>query len=174
VRDLQGKQAGIKIWGISPPLSSEELDDVERQLGAKLPDDYREFLTDYGMYAFSQGVFCPVPPNQIGEKQAPVEFFYGVDRTAGQRADDDLLDAYRLSASRALDSPDIWPPLAEDGTSSVLPIVGNSGGSFICLKIKGDELGTVDYFPPWGRGAIHLADSFDEFIHLLVREWDDE
>jgi hypothetical protein len=68
------------------PVPVDELEAIEAKCGAKLPDDYREFLATYGSSTFSRLVSIrsagPLPTSLSDDGLLPFDEFYGTVRLA--------------------------------------------------------------------------------------------
>jgi hypothetical protein len=131
-----------------PPASEEALVELEVRLGVELPDDYRRFLARTGGGELD-GNFLPP------EADASARYLY----SPAPNDDDDIYDL--LSAARFY---------AEIGRA-YLPIGEDDGGNVVCLKVAGQDRGSVWF---WTHDAFantdpfkRLADSFDDFFDRL-------
>lgn len=123
----------------------------EKELGAKLPADYRNFLLKCNGGACGGAV--------IFKRSGPT-----VHHVFGLRAKLSL--SWYLKIVRKGEGP----PVPED----LFPIMDNPGGYPICMAWKGKACGTVYAWTP--RAMKRLAPSFTDFIKGLreVPEDDDE
>lgn len=159
VKDLRGKLVG-DIYGKQPiHVTETEMQQVEQELGASLPGDYREFISDYGHYAFYQVVRFPVEPNSAGINHGILQEIYGAV-PSWQNDGYGLVAIYRSS----FDIP-VWQ-------SNWLPIAEAGRDDRLVLSIAGEDKGAVYLFVDhlWDSGEqflFHVADSFDEFMQLL-------
>jgi SMI1 / KNR4 family (SUKH-1) len=138
-----------------PGASSEEIERIEKEIGADLPDDYRRFLdrTDGGELEVNF-----LPP----EADAGVRYLY----SAAPNDDEHIFDLVSAAEFYSPDSPSD-PAIDPD----YLPIGEDDGGNVIALKVRGDDRGAV-YF--WAHDAFantnpftRLADSFEDFFDRL-------
>lgn len=147
------------------PVTSEDIKQIESELGYSLPNDYVEFLINYGGFAFNCYVIYPLlEPCPIGDMQG-LDVFFGVLPNDTY----DIIGRYQGLKDRI---PSNFLPIARDGM-----------GNHVCLSVNGDDKGYV-YF--WQHDAEVLIDddensgyvkdiylaarSFDEFIDSLERD----
>ena len=120
------------------------LDDLERTIGAALPEDYRQFMTTFA-----------------GELPEPRSFKVARD-------DQRELNALWPLKGRSGSVSGGWGLLT--GKEANLLVVGDDGGgNWICLAVAGKERGKVffvdhDYSPGERKRVTKLADSYDRFI----------
>jgi SMI1 / KNR4 family (SUKH-1) len=123
----------------------------EKELGAKLPADYRDFLLECNGGACGGSV--------IFKRNGP-----SVHHILGLRSENHLSLSWYLKLLRKGEGP----PVPED----LLPIMDDPGGSPICLAWKGRNLGAVY---AWSfRSTKRLAASFSDFIKGLRDAPEDE
>jgi len=133
-------------------LTEEEIQEAERLLGARLPEDYREFVHDFGR--FSVHAVFPVREGFLSE--ADVGYFTGIVPD-GLRRSLDLVTYYLHRDPQAL--PDDAIPIAIGGNIPIL------------LFFKGEKKGKV-YIRDYEELCL-VADSFEEFMELLEEASDD-
>lgn len=170
-----------RLGGVTPvredwePLSEAELAAIEREIGATLPDDYREFVSRYGFATFGELVQFPALqplPGSVSESGfAPFSHFYG-PASAGPNG---LAKVIKRLRGRMPDS--------------VIPIAADGGGSQIVLAVTGGVRGEVYYWDvshEWDRDEYEeehgrampeeakfsnmylVANSFTDFLGRLV------
>ena len=130
-------------------LSDKELNEVELQLGFTLPEDYRHFLSKYGL-TMSESDVKFGNMDDPSETESSVDVFYGVEAGDGY----DLLNIKEGHGDALL--------------PHILPIASSSGGHF-CLSLAGDDRGRVYWW------AVHsdpddlepVGYSFDSFVRSL-------
>lgn len=158
LRQLQGYFIGAAVGQQQHHLDEGQLAGVEAQLGAALPEDYREFLRDYGVFGIPMAVF---PFKDEEDACGSVEVFYGVMPSS---PDLDIITFYegmRADVIVALDEQEVnWP-------SGWLPIGSDAGSNQVVLVIEGQNKGAVFLFDNQGARVHPVAASFDEFMHLL-------
>jgi hypothetical protein len=139
-------------------IPDEILDAFEQTLGYSLPQDYREFLRDYGCFGFFEGATFPLRDPLFGMQRASLEVFYGFPSTHSYH----LWDAYQSTQG--------W----EAVPAEVLPIAEDAGANQVCICLAGKYIGKVFFWPrecsenPNDYSNLYLiADSFDEFLHLI-------
>jgi len=171
VENLDGYPPSQGSPALPLPVSDEQLDKFEMELGFPLPADYREFLQDYSGYGFSNPVFPVVENGRLTTET--VFAFYDASPVMYQASienydpDSDTVSLYLgLALVRSMMGvKEIgWPP-------ELLPIACDMGGNQICLALSGLRPGAIFFWvnaPGEGSDNIYLvANSFDEFIHLL-------
>lgn len=120
-----------------------EIADFERELGGRLPADYRAFLLRHGQQALRRGgVFTLQEPCPLGEA-GQVGTFFGFT-TDGEGIVEATLDTF---AGRI---PDETIPIADDGR-----------GNLILLGFDGSAAGKVWL---WDHEHRELAGRFDEIV----------
>jgi SMI1/KNR4 family protein SUKH-1 len=147
------------LEGDPKPSAGQMIRQIERQLDTALPDDYVEFLQDYGCYAFDHHVTFTFQEKYPGGNKGVVNVFFGVDPG----------ETYNLW-SNYIDYQGRVP-------SNLLPIANDPGGNLICLSVTSEDKGTV-YF--WDHeeesseeeelryaNVYRVADSFTSFINSL-------
>lgn len=139
-------------------VTEQELQALEREMDTTLPDDYREFLRDYGLYDVPTALF-PIEPNSEFPGEGAVEHFSGVALEGGDSSYD-LRNSFDNMRQCFEDWPEEWLPIADEGS-----------GNVIALSTKGEDKGTVYYYVvsrmPNEQYVFHVADSFDEFMNSL-------
>jgi hypothetical protein len=186
LENAAGRLGGICPAGMGSfsPLPEAEIGEIEKQIEASLPTQYRLVLEKYGAFSFN-GRSADNPyvyfqsteplPEYITSKRhiAVFDFFYGAAQQAGPSG---LLQQIALFKDRI--------------PGTMIPIAGDGGAGQICLGIKGDDLGKVfywdlanepldeeTYLEDFGkpmpadakRQNVHLvADSFDQFLDQLL------
>jgi hypothetical protein len=144
------------------PASPDEVAAFEAEIGATLPDDYRQFLLR------SNG-------GSLGDKYEVVEQYVVIGSVGGFR------EGYSLRSARA----------CYQGTPVRIPralvwIMDDPGGNAICLGLTGEHRGKVYFwdhdeepYPPEWDGQVEtagniqlLANSFTKFVASLTRRKD--
>ncbi|MBD1822460.1 SMI1/KNR4 family protein [Cyanobacteria bacterium FACHB-DQ100] len=155
--------------------TEEQLQAVEREIGAVLPADYREFLTHYGGYAAYSGslssrILKAFPGADFIGEEVPVNVFLGIKEDSSGAYD--LLSTYYCFRERM--------------PFNFLPIAIDLLGNMICLAVSGEDQGSVYYWDreceedvdegeePGYSNVYLLAISFDEFINMLQFEREEE
>jgi hypothetical protein len=167
------------ILTFASPMTEEELAAIERSLGERLPEDFRDFLRTYGDAMFEALTFFrPVRSSSISSSPfgrsrilegGAFSHFYG-----SSAAKQSLAESITLYKGRMPDT--------------IIPIGDEGGGNQICLGIKGDERGKVYYWdhentwselryrehfgkpmpPEFKFQNVYLvAESFEDFIRRL-------
>jgi cell wall assembly regulator SMI1 len=129
--------------------SPEQVESVEAELGVELPGDYRRFVERTGG-GYLEANFLPP------EADASARYLYS---PTPNDDDDDIYDL--VSAAR------FYAEIGRD----FLPIGEDDGGNLVCLKLAGQDRGSVWF---WTHDAFantdpfkRLADSFEEFFERL-------
>jgi hypothetical protein len=135
------------------PLDEVTLARFEKAIGARLPEDYREFLRRYNGGQPEPGTFTFVERGH--ETESTVQFFlvvgphehHGIQRT--------------LRHLRAEGFP-----------ADLLPIAEDPGGNFVCMALGGSDRGSLYFWnheaPPEDNLKMPLvAPSFTEFLRGL-------
>jgi hypothetical protein len=134
-----------QLGGLTPlpdseffPVPEEELKAIEAKCGAKLPDDYREFLATYGSSTFSRFVAIrsagPLPTSLSDDGLLPFDEFYGTVRLADQ-------------CPSVLLCIDTFQGDIPDG---LLPIANGWNDDQICMGLVGELCGKIFYWDSQG------------------------
>ena len=139
-----------------PRLAPSEIDDFERQIGLRLPDDYRKFLqkTNGGVVLESDGYFYL----DAGDWWNQIHVFFSLRLP-------DTPDVEIASVVRRLQRhhPDKFDKLL-----GKLPIASDHYGNKIYVKLVGPEQGSVYFWMHDGDVPDDkLSESFQEFIDSL-------
>ena len=139
-------------------LSEDDLQEAERQLGTRLPEDYREFVRDFGVFGVPTVIF-PVRSNPDDIDVGSPESFKGIVRET-RRIVWDIVSNYKSNCESYGDDP-TW--------STNWLVIADAGGGSVVLSIKGEDKGAVYYYlnATGNYTAYLIADSFDEFMQLL-------
>ncbi|WP_081444774.1 SMI1/KNR4 family protein [Blastopirellula marina] len=179
-----------RLGGVRPifgnelcPMNESGIIAIERQIGNRLPDCYRKFLSTYGACTFNgQSPDNPyivyrslthLPSHISNDGRGMVDALYGSEM--------DESDPYGLRV-RILFFAGRMP-------DSLIPIGDDGGAGQICLGIKGNEMGAVfywdqanepldedDYEEDFGvprppeimfQNVYQIAESFDDFLGRL-------
>lgn len=136
--------------------TSSRIQEFEEHIGAKLPDDYRLFLTKFA--GVSVSATCPIrEPSPCGD-EATIDLFYG------------FMPEEKGYNSLAENSDDA------DGAPVVIPIAGGAFGSQIYLILSGRLSGTVCFYDAqqrffWTDAKFHsmfsnLAPNIEKYLEL--------
>lgn len=136
-----------------PTLSEEEVQAFERELGNRLPEDYREFLLRHNGGRPTPDT-CPIPGHP--ESPTDVQVLFGLTRSIMTST-----LAWNLEMLRE-----------EHGPSDTLPIACDSFGHIYCLWVAGRKRGVVEYLDRDGDPPrfYRVARSFSEFLGSLQDE----
>lgn len=106
-------------------LTKDDLAELERTLGASLPNQYRAFL-----FGNNGGVPCPDGVDVEGAPGSPtdVQVFFGIGRP---------VESSDLRWNRQM--------FADRLPERMLPIACDSGGNLFCLSLSGEDVGSVSY-----------------------------
>jgi hypothetical protein len=144
-------------------MAEAEITSIESDVGAKLPSDYREFLTTYGQSAFGELVgFQPIgvlPRSLSGSGAWPFSHFYG-SKKGIQRLDETIED------------------LKDRIPTSLIPIGDDGAGSQICIGLRDDDKEKVffwDHDMTWKRSprAERMPDQTYENTYLIAVSFED-
>jgi hypothetical protein len=169
--DEKAKELGVSRSNEGPWLSPTEsdFDRLEKRLGARLPDEYRYFLSRYGDVLFGNDDSAPsialAEPSPWGASTEPETF-------------------YSLSAGAHYGLEDEIQTFADRLPKGVIPISSDAGGNQICLDVAGEFPGYVwfwDHEQRWlgSRRFETIADELERAgvdthrmtVHDIVREW---
>jgi hypothetical protein len=153
--------------GQSKRPTLKDIEQIEREIGYFLPNDYVDFLVHYGGFATSLYVSFAFHRPDAELDEAFAEIFYGF--LLGDTHD--LIENHHIYKERM--------------PSNLTPIARDSGGGEICLSVNGDDKGAVYYWDRYleedpedgeeiGYSNLFLiARTFDDFINSL-EIYDDE
>ncbi len=127
----------IRLGPATEAVSVQQLDALERSLGASLPIDFRVFLTRHD-----------------GSKPETNSFSVDAGNESGVNG---FVPARSLARQRAA--------LVGRIPRNILPIAWAEGGNYVCLNLA--DAGDVLFWDHETEMITHLADSFDEFLLLL-------
>lgn len=138
------------IENTGPKITSQDVESIEAELGAALPDSYRRFLLQY-----NGGSPTPDTVDVPGAASSPtdVQVFFGI--------------------GRSVESSDLSWNLALVGERCVglhaLPIACDSGGNLFCLRCESGIATWVIYcdLDDPACTVYEVASSFDEFVSSL-------
>jgi hypothetical protein len=149
-------------------FSGQDIQEIEKEIGCKLPDDYADFLIHYGG-SFIYSAMYPFPSPFFNGVQGGVERFYSIPMVGREFRVSSGLHALMLS-----DREEELVP------ANLLPISDGLGQNQICISLYGADQGHVYWlFGEEGemiedgeeRGYSNLyfiANSFDEFINSFT------
>jgi hypothetical protein len=161
VKDTPKVARHLAIKGLGPPLTPGEIEAFEREIGGRLPDDYKEF-----MLAHNGGLADP--PLAI-MWNGDLETLPSFDPLMPATVDHDGL---RRSLQKLRE-------LNRATTKGFLPIASTFGGDYVCLAVRG-KVGAVFHtvytyktvyqsdLVPVDVSMAPLADSFTEFLDSLT------
>jgi hypothetical protein len=153
----------------SRPIGPEDISRLESEIGARLPEEYAEFLLRHPMGPVEfvkKGIFCR---NENGRRVVVSTFCSIVEG----------------SACPALSLWDQFDPQGEMTPRHLLPInLGDACGNYVCIAVAGDSQGSVfswehelyDYsgerpwLEPWELAVAAVAPSFSAFLESLEVE----
>lgn len=147
----------IEIDDPGNPITEKQLGDLERELGARLPTQYRQFLLKFNGGSPSHDV---VGVEGLSGGSTDVQEFFGINT---------IIESSDLRWNKRWLSDRIPPHM--------LPIACDSGGSIFCLSLSGEDSGKVIYVdlqfvgePEQKVTYYAVADNFDGFLGKM-REW---
>ncbi len=144
-----------EIQSPGKPLAEEDVAELERLIGRRLPDDYRAFLlaNNGGMPVPDAFPIHGFPEEDEGE----IQVFFGIGREVESS---DLSWNVNTFKERV-------PP-------NLLPIACNSGGDLICLSVSGDDVGaglfwdsTDERDAPGYENVYKISDTFKGFVESI-------
>lgn len=177
VEKLGGRRSSKSTESYVQPLR-EHFAQIEHKLGFSLPADYREFLRNYSGYGFPNVIY---PVVKEGKPQRETVFLFNKATLHGRTLADsyhsacenfdsvpaELYPGLRLVRNVGQEEKEIkWP-------RELLPIACDMGGNQICLALFGLRPGAIFFWvnaPGDGDNVYLVADSFDEFMHLLRKD----
>lgn len=169
------KECINRLGGLRPspdeefiPIQEEELKAIEAKCGARIPDDYREFLATYGSSTFSRFVSIrsagPLPASWADDGLLPFDEFYGTDLLADR-------------CPSVLSCIDNFHGDIPDG---LLPIANGWEDDQICLGLMGEQRGKVFYYDSQSVSeegddetdaqfpyTYYIADSFTDLLNRM-------
>ena len=122
------------------PLSGVQIEDIENKLGRELPNDYRDFLTDYGG-AFIGGFVD-------GSDELPISQFFG------GKENHSILDVLKL-----------YSDLRDE---KILPIADCEFGNLYVLDYD-NSIHYIDYYGEETTSR-RVASNFTDFLDRIVIE----
>jgi hypothetical protein len=137
----------LKWEGCKPPLLEERLEAVERELGVRFPDDYRQCVAQ-----------CQ------GGRPEPGAFEVNL------RDGTTLTSCVGVLLSMEPDDPEnvIEMTHTEGLPQGVVPISDDGGGDYVALRFRSKSLPPkVVYWFAEAQEVIELAPSFSQFLDLL-------
>jgi hypothetical protein len=152
-------------------LSEKRLEQLEKRLRGRLPEDYRSFLLRHngGRPTLSRFTF----PLDGEEQETILEWFFAVhdqpyEEPEDWSPDDWDPDSGELPPYFGQSLEEVWADLrSEKPRAGVLPIGRDPGGSLICLGYAGKRVGKIYYYDHETDSFINLADSFTDFLSCL-------
>jgi hypothetical protein len=142
----------LRIEHMGRAISEEEVVDLEKRIGCRLPEPYRRFLLKN-----NGGTPAPdmdtIDIEHMAGSPTDVDVFFGIDRTI---------------KSSTIE----WNMSALEGriANHLLPIASDSGGNIFCVSLSQPDFGAVvycDFNPTWHLGgAVYysVAPDFDDFL----------
>lgn len=139
------------------PVSEADLERFEKQIGARLPEDYRLFLLEQNGGHFPHDVIHVAPEVDYSKDCLGVKEVYGLG-----------VKRYGLEVTyRDLNSslPKGFVPIGDDGLGNQICIVV-SGCDVGSIWLWDHEAGLSDTWPP--ENSHRIADSFSRFIDSMI------
>lgn len=131
-----------------PVLSRDDVADLERKIGCKLPDDYVSFLLRWnGGVPTPNG--CVVPGFRF--RATDVQVFHGIRRPSHTSNVEWFLTTF----------PEYY--------SALVPIACDSFGCLFVMRVRGEHAGAIYYLPELGSTTTRLrvSRSFTELVESL-------
>ena len=143
--------------------------ELEERLGVRLPERYRQFLLKHNGSFVHLNASIPYMEGDI-EDALPLQCFFGLCREGGMYSIERNVDEY-VDGSRVM--------------RSFLPIAVDQMDDLVCLKIKGDNVGSVyawifeqeaepedvdaENEAGW-ENMYFISNDFDELIEIVIFE----
>lgn len=150
IRELNAIPMGFERGLQAIHVSEVEIQEAERLLGGRLPEDYREFVRDFSAFQVPQVIYT-VPPNIYGFESGVVNHFYGIVAGNGQTAD--FVQGYLTTKQQMEEWPEEWI------------FIGGGDSTNVALDFKGKTKGSVYTWQMFQPALV--TDSFDEFMQLI-------
>lgn len=174
IEEQVARLGGLRpIRGTRFEVPEAELVEIERMVGASLPDSYRRFLRTYGASTFNQNVeFEPrerLPSSISSDGRGSFGAFYGALAHAPQ----DLLSNLACYRDRM---PEQFLPIADDSGNELAMQLGGDRPGAIYYWDHNNEWDEEDYLednepvPPdlkWQNVTL-IATSFEDFLARLA------
>lgn len=147
------------------PLDVGQLEELEKTIGTKLPEDYRAFLVEFnGSRPEKRAFMAPEDPlEEEGEwSERELVGFYGL-HNHNIPIDRDTMDAFKLNEA--------WADLQNDVPgNTLLPIGQDWSGNYVCLQLNPENFGEVCFFDHEYEVETKLAEDFSAFVESLTEE----
>ncbi len=121
---------------------------LERELGARLPTEYRTFLAQYGVCACTDYTSFTLP----GGLRVDLNVFLGSDP-------DDSYDVLET-----------WRGLADRLPPQLLPFAFDPFGSAVCIDVSESNYGRIHFWDHESELLVFVARGFNKFMAMLERE----
>ncbi len=151
----------MKITQNYPPVTDQELSDLEERLGVRLPDAYRDFLLAHNGGRPKPNVF-----QTQDNTGSSIDWFLAVHNGPYDNFEKYFIN-YKLTRRAVL--------------GNLIPIGHDPGGNLICLSIQGEDRGSVYFWdheketsPPTYANVHLIADNFAGLLTSLHEPPKDE
>lgn len=154
------REVRIQPTNLALPMADAYIDEIEKTIATRLPDDYRWFVREYGAcwteksYAYPIDPACPWGGT---EALASFDLFYGREAES-----DDLLKMCHWFCVDRI-------------PSEFIPIARDSGDNLLCLGVREPYRGEVYFWilheethPPTMDNMWFVASSFADLIASLI------
>lgn len=144
----------LQITSLCEKVTNSSVEEFEREIGTKLPEDYRKFLLDYNAAEIRPNIFWI----EDEKEENGIRYFLGI-------CEDEWYD---LTANKNNYRERVPPNL--------LPFASDEDSSLVCISIEGDDYGRIYFWDrhqegfdnkPDYRNVHLLADSFSNFLKKL-------
>ena len=146
-----------------------QLEEFEKTIGARLPEDYRAFLLhSNGGRPEERAFMAPDDPLEEDSTWSGREIvgFYGL-HTQIVPESRDTMGALKLNEA--------WQDLQNDApANTLLPISQDWSGNYICLQLGQSGLGEVMYLDHEYEIEMPLAKNFTAFVEMLTKTAENE
>ncbi|MGI6402192.1 MAG: SMI1/KNR4 family protein [Thermoguttaceae bacterium] len=174
--------------------TDEDFDNFERETKLKLPENFKEFIKEAGTKSPDPDTF-PISGHPIDDCSDCQSFYGFPGETLKEGADEDQVRSNAETCSLLGEGPNDgdallcnWKTFRGRVPSDLLPFGSSSFGDQICLKLEGDDAGSVwiwfndEEVEPEGDeiprdNCYFCANSLEEFLEGFVDEedfYDDE
>lgn len=133
-------------------VAEEDILRAESEIGAKFPDDYREFLKDYGWSVVNHDF------KLNGGGFGHVYAFFGIGKEGSKR---DLIGNYKMNL---------------DSVPRELLEIGLGDRVKVFMSLKQEDLGKIYFFDEWESKNLEIEDdlvfavsSFDELMDAIIK-----
>lgn len=132
------------------PLPTEsQVEEVEKRLGVRLPNDFRDFILEYNGGYFSD------PRIGAPTDEWPLDSLCAIDGIGASDPDDELANDFIMRIFTDNDPP------------FLLPFSYTNNGNLLILSLKGEDRGAIYMQQAGTREWFLIANNIEEFFGLL-------